>query len=194
MLAEKFSAIYGKKINMSRIGKKSISIIDKVTVTVVESVVVVKGPNGELKIDIPDNIKVEVKDNQILVTRANDEKQTKALHGLIRSLVNNSVIGVVNGYKKVLKLVGTGYKVHAKGADLILSVGFSHPVEVKLIPGVKLTVQGNDTVVVEGINKQIVGQMAANIRAIKPPEPYKGKGIRYEDEIVRKKAGKTATA
>lgn len=179
---------------MSRIGKKPISITNQVTATVVKSVVSVKGPKGELSIDVPDKIKVEVKDDQVFVTRANDEKQTKALHGLIRSLVNNNVTGVSQGYKKVLKLVGTGYKVQTKGANLILSVGFSHPVEVELISGVKLTVKGNDTIIIEGIDKQLVGQMAANIRAIKPPEPYKGKGIRYEDEVVRRKAGKTATA
>lgn len=177
---------------MSRIGKKPIAIADQVTVTVADSQVMVKGPKGQLTLDIPAKIKVEVKDNQVFVTRTDDLKPTKALHGLLRSLIENHVIGVTEGYKKTLKLVGTGYRVQTKGANLVLSVGYSHPVEVKSPADIKLTVQGTDTIVIEGIDKQLVGQVAADIRSIRPPEPYKGKGVRYEDEVVKLKPGKAA--
>jgi len=139
-------------------------------------------------------IKVEVEGNQVKVLRSNELRSTRAYHGLIRSLIANCIDGVVNGYKKTLKLVGTGYRVATKGVELSLSVGFSHPVVVKPIEGIKLSVSGNDTIVIEGIDKQKVGQMSADIRAINPPEPYKGKGIRYEDEVVKRKAGKTAVS
>lgn len=179
---------------MSRIGKKPISITNQVTVSVADDAVAVKGPKGEQKIAIPANIVVEVKDGLVMVNRTNDDKQSRASHGLVRSLINNSVIGVTQGYKKVLKMVGTGYRVQAKGANLELSVGFSHPVEVKPKLGVKLSTQGNDTIIIEGAEKQAVGQVSADIRAIRPPEPYKGKGIHYEGEVIRRKAGKTAGA
>jgi len=179
---------------MSRIGKKPISLPSGVTVTVSDSQVIVKGQKGELKVDLLPNINVEVKDDQVLVTRKNDLKQTKANHGLIRSLVDNHVIGVTQGYKKTLKLVGTGYRVASKGAGLTLSVGFSHPVEVTAIEGVKLKIESNNVIHIEGTDKQRVGQMAADIRAVRKPEPYKGKGIRYEDEIVRRKSGKAAVS
>lgn len=179
---------------MSKIGRTPISIPDSVTVTVVGQVVTVKGPQGELQVSLVRGIKVEVKDNQVTVSRTGHEKQTKANHGLIRSLINNSVIGVTEGYKKTLKMVGTGYRVQQKGKDLNLQVCFSHAVPYPAPEGISLKVEGNDTIYIEGIDKQQVGQVAAEIRKIKHPEPYKGKGIRYEDEIVRRKQGKAAVA
>jgi large subunit ribosomal protein L6 len=175
---------------MSRIGKAAITIPAGVTVSVNGSVVDIKGPKGQLKVDILKGIKVEVKGDQISVSRTNENKQTKAFHGLIRSLIQNNVIGVAEGYKKTLKLVGTGYRVKAAGAGISLAVGFSHPVDVVPDQGVTIKVEGNDTIHIEGFDKQAVGQLAANIRKIRPPEPYKGKGIRYEDEVVRRKQGK----
>lgn len=177
---------------MSRIGLKAIEVPQGVTVNVNGSVVEVKGPKGQLTVEVLPGITVEVKEGSVLVNRVNDEKQTRAFHGLIRSLVNNAVEGVANGYKKTLKLIGTGYRVKAQGAGIQLSVGFSHPVDFTPEQGVSLKVEGTDTIHIEGISKQAVGQVAANIRKIRPPEPYKGKGIRYEDEEVRRKQGKAA--
>ncbi len=177
---------------MSRIGRTPISIPQGVTVTATAEVVTVKGPKGELVTSIPAKIKVAVADGMVVVTRSNDEKPTKALHGLVRSLVNNTIIGVTAGYKKTLKLIGTGYRAKAQGQGIQLAVGFSHPVDVPAKPGISLKVEGTDTIYVEGTDKQQVGQMAAEIRKIRPPEPYKGKGIRYEDEVVRRKQGKAA--
>lgn len=154
--------------------------------------VVVKGPKGQLSAPLFPGITVKVEENEIMVGRTSDEKQTKAFHGLVRSLLENHVLGVTEGYKKTLKLVGTGYRVSPKGQGLSLAVGFSHPVDFAGVTGVKLTAEGSDTIHIEGIDKHMVGQVAANIRAIKPPEPYKGKGIRYEDEVVRRKQGKAA--
>lgn len=176
---------------MSRIGKKPITIPAGVTVTVTNDSVEVKGPKGQLSVALLPKVTVKVEDNQVLVSRKGNEPQTRAFHGLIRSLIANNVVGVTDGYKKTLKLVGTGYRVAAKGAGLSLSVGFSHQVEVEAKPGVKLSVEGNDTIHIEGIDRQLVGQVAADIRAIKPPEPYKGKGVRYVDEQVKIKPGKT---
>lgn len=177
---------------MSKIGRKAISIPSGVTVTVADTGIAVKGPKGELLTPCFDNINVEVKDSEVLVTRTSEDRQVRALHGLVRSLVNNTIIGVTEGYKKTLKLVGTGYRVQAKGAGLALSLGFSHPVDVAETKGVKFTLQGTDTIVIEGIDKHLVGQVAANIRRLKPPEPYQGKGIKYEDEVIRRKQGKAA--
>lgn len=177
---------------MSRIGKKSISIPQGVTVTVNDSDVVVTGKNGSVTVPYMHGITVKTEDAEIFVTRSNDEIQSRANHGLIRSLLQNAVEGVTNGYKKTLKLVGTGYRVQAQGANISLAVGYSHPVVVEAIPGVKLEVEGNDTIHISGIDKQQVGQVAANIRKVRPPEPYKGKGIRYSDEEVRRKQGKAS--
>lgn len=177
---------------MSRIGRKPVALVPGVTVEVNGGQAIVKGPKGELKVTIPAMIEVKVEGSEVLVSAKNGEAQTKALHGLVRSLINNSVVGVSQGYKKTLKLIGTGYRVATKGAGLELAVGFSHKVDVKPVAGVKLTIEGNDTINIEGIDKQVVGQLAAEIRLIKPPEPYLGKGIRYEDEVVVKKQGKTA--
>lgn len=177
---------------MSRIGLKAINVPQGVTVTVAGSAVEVKGPKGQLSVEVLPGITVAVADNQVNVTRTNDEKQTRAFHGLVRSLIENAVIGVSEGYKKTLKLIGTGYRVKAQGAGVSLSVGFSHPVDVVPTAGVTLKVEGTDTIHIEGIDKQAVGQVAADIRKVRPPEPYKGKGIRYEDEEVRRKQGKAA--
>lgn len=177
---------------MSKIGRRAIAIPQGVTVEVTTTEVVVKGPKGSISTPLLRGIGVTVADNEVVVSRQNDEKQTKAFHGLLRSLLNNNIAGVANGFKKTLKLIGTGYRVAAKGKGLSLSVGFSHPVEFTAPDTIKLTVEGSDTIHIEGFDKQVVGQVAANIRAIKPPEPYKGKGIRYEDEVVRRKQGKAA--
>lgn len=178
---------------MSRIGKQHITLPSGVTVSVTPSEVVVKGPKGELKTQLLPGITVAVVDGQVEVSRADDEKQTRANHGLIRSLINNNVIGVTEGYKKTLKMVGTGYRVAKKGTGITLSVGFSHQVDFAAPDTVLINVEGQDTIHIEGFDKQMVGQVAANIRKIRPPEPYKGKGIRYVDEVVRRKQGK-ATA
>jgi large subunit ribosomal protein L6 len=177
---------------MSRIGRKAITLPAGVNVTVDAAKVTVTGPKGSLTVELLPGITVEVAEDQVNVGRKNELKQTRAFHGLVRSLINNHVNGVANGYKKTLKLIGTGYRVAMKGQGLSLAVGFSHPVEVAAVEGVKLTIEGNDTIHLEGIDRQVVGQLAANIRAIKPPEPYKGKGIRYVDEVVRRKQGKAA--
>ncbi len=177
---------------MSKIGKKIISIPAQVTVSVTDGQVIARGSKGELKLTILPNIEVAVEGQEISISRKNDAKQTRANHGLMRSLIANNVEGVANGYKKSLKLVGTGYRVTAKGAGLSMTLGFSHPVEVEPVAGVTFKVEGNDTVHIEGIDKQMVGQVAADIRSLRPPEPYLGKGIRYSDEIVKKKPGKAA--
>lgn len=178
---------------MSRIGKKVIAIPTGVTVSVAGSEVVVRGPKGELKQLVPSGITVAVAEGQVQVSRESDDKYVRALHGLIRSLLSNHIKGVVDGFKKTLKLVGTGYRATAKGQGLSLALGFSHPVEFSPDAGVSLKVEGTDTIHIEGINKHDVGQVAANIRKIRPPEAYKGKGIRYENEVIRLKPGKTAT-
>lgn len=177
---------------MSKIGRKPISLPSGVTVEVQADAVVVKGPKGQLSAPLLSGITVKVEDNEVVVGRTSDDKQVRAFHGLVRSLINNHVHGVAEGYKKTLKLVGTGYRVAPKGAGISLSLGFSHPVDVPAEAGVKITTEGSDTIHIEGIDKHAVGQVAANIRALRPPEPYKGKGIRYEDEVVRRKQGKAA--
>lgn len=179
---------------MSKIGKKPIIIPAGVTVNIAAESVLVKGPKGELTVNLMSGIKVAMENNEVVVTRANDLQQTRAAHGLIRSLIANCVTGVTDGYKKTLKLVGTGYRVAAKGAGLQVTVGYSHPVDIEPVAGVKISAEGNDTIHIEGFDKQLVGQVAANIRGIRPPEVYKGKGIRYEDEVVHTKPGKAVTA
>lgn len=177
---------------MSKIGRKPLALPSGVTVTVQGEQVIVKGPKGELKAPLLSNLQVVVEGEEVKVTRNSEERQVKAFHGLLRSLLENHIEGVTNGYKKTLKLIGTGYRVSAKGKGLTLALGFSHPVDVAPLEGVNIKAEGNDTIIVEGIDKQLVGQMAADIRRLKPPEPYKGKGIRYEDEVVRRKQGKAA--
>lgn len=176
---------------MSRIGKKPIIIPEGVEVKIEEQKIYVKGPKGELQGKIRPEIKVEQKDGQILVSPREETKKTNAFWGLQRTLIFNMIEGVVKGYEKKLELRGVGYKAELKGEDLILKVGFSHPVLIKKIEGVKFLVEKN-IITVSGINKETVGQVAAKIRRVRPPEPYKGKGIRYFGEIVRQKAGKKA--
>jgi len=175
---------------MSRIGKKPIEVPDKVEVTIADKLVRVKGPKGELQREILPRVKVEKDGNVIRVLRENDSKQARAFHGLMRQLIANMVIGVAEGFKKILVIEGLGYRAELKGKKLVLSLGFSHPIEYEPPTGININVEGNDKIIVEGIDKELVGQVAAIIRKFRPPEPYKGKGIRYIDEQVRRKAGK----
>ncbi|HEX9774045.1 MAG TPA: 50S ribosomal protein L6 [Actinomycetota bacterium] len=177
---------------MSRIGKAPIPVPKGVEISLSGSHVTVKGPKGTLERDLHPDIGVSVADEVISVTRPSDEREHRALHGLTRSLVANMVEGVTNGFQKVLEIQGVGYRASAKGKDLEILVGFSHPVPVEAPEGITFTVETPTRIVVAGSDKQLVGQIAANIRAIRPPEPYKGKGIRYEGEYVRRKAGKAA--
>jgi len=179
---------------VSRVGKQPISITPGVTVKDKDREIEVIGPKGSLRMAYRREIKIEIKDNQILVNRLNDSKISRSLHGLTRTLIANMVKGVTEGFSKTLKVVGTGYKVVAEGKDLVLSVGFSHPVNVKQPEGISFEVEGNNIIKVSGINKGLVGQWAAKIRDIYPPEAYKGKGIRYLDEEVRRKPGKAGKA
>ena len=175
---------------MSRIGKLPISVPGGVNVSIDGQSVTVKGPKGELSLVIAEPIRVSLEEGQVLVTRPDDERDSRALHGLSRTLINNNIIGVTEGYSKGLEVVGTGYRVVAKGTGLELALGFSHPVLVDAPEGISFELEGNTKITVRGIDKQAVGETAANIRKLKKPEPYKGKGIRYAGEIVRRKAGK----
>ncbi len=176
---------------MSRIGKLPIEIPKGVEVKINNDIVTIKGPLGQLTQKIPADIQVKIENNLIKVERKNDLKQTKALHGLIRSLLKNHIIGVTTGWTKKLQLVGVGYRANLKGNTLVLSLGFSHDVNFDLPNDVKAKVDQQVKIELTGIDKQKVGQVAAVIRSLKPPEPYKGKGIRYEDEEIIRKAGKT---
>lgn len=176
---------------MSRIGRLPIDIPAGVDVKIDGQAVSVKGPKGELELTVAAPIEVKLEENQVLVTRPDDERTSRSLHGLTRTLIANQIIGVTQGYSKGLEIVGTGYRVAQKGSSLELALGFSHPVVVDAPAGITLTVEGNNKITVAGIDKQAVGEVAANIRKIKKPEPYKGKGIRYAGEVVRRKAGKS---
>jgi len=175
---------------MSRIGKMPISLPAGVTVVIEGQKVAVKGPKGELHLVISEPIKVVLEENEVLVSRPDDEAKSKSLHGLSRTLIANNIHGVSIGFTKTLEIVGTGYRAAAKGATVELALGFSHPVVVTPPEGVVLTVEGNTKIVVSGVDKQAVGEMAANIRKLRKPEPYKGKGVRYADEQVRRKEAK----
>ncbi|MCD9625486.1 50S ribosomal protein L6 [Rhabdothermincola salaria] len=176
---------------MSRIGRAPIPVPAGVDVTVAGRHITVKGPKGTLERDIPELITVRQDEGQLLVERPNDERESRALHGLVRSLVNNMVVGVSEGFRKDLDIVGVGYRATAKGNDALeLALGFSHPVSVKAPEGITFEVASPTTIGVVGVDKEAVGQVAANIRAIRKPEPYKGKGVRYRDEHVVRKAGK----
>jgi large subunit ribosomal protein L6 len=175
---------------MSRIGRQPIPVPAGVTATVDGSSVTVKGPKGTLSLTVADPIVVSEEEGNLVVTRPNDERASRSLHGLTRTLVANMVIGVTQGYEKGLEIVGTGYRVAAKGTDLEFQLGFSHPVTVKAPEGISFQVDSPIKFKVIGIDKQQVGEVAANIRKIRKPEPYKGKGVRYEGEVVRRKAGK----
>ncbi|MBA3489825.1 MAG: 50S ribosomal protein L6 [Longispora sp.] len=176
---------------MSRIGRKPIEVPSGVDLAVDGQTVSVKGPKGQLSHVIAEPIKAERgEDGQLYVSRPNDERKAKELHGLSRTLIANMISGVTTGYKKTLEIQGTGYRVTAKGSDLEFALGFSHPVVVAAPKGITFSVEKPTVFSVEGIDKQQVGEVAANIRKIRPPEPYKGKGVRYQGEIVRRKAGK----
>lgn len=178
---------------MSRIGKTPITLPSGVDVTLGANRVEVKGPKGSLTQDFPEVISVSTDGDQVIIERADDERQSRALHGLIRSLVNNMVIGVSEGFRKDLEIVGVGYRANAKGKDkLELQLGYSHPINVQAPAGVEFEVPVPTQIGVVGIDKQVVGQVAAEIRAYRKPEPYKGKGVRYAGEHVRRKAGKAA--
>jgi large subunit ribosomal protein L6 len=175
---------------MSRIGRQPIPVPSGVTATIEGQEVTVKGPKGSLSLTVAEPIVVSQEDGSIVVTRPDDERASRALHGLTRTLVSNMVTGVTQGYEKGLEIVGTGYRVAAKGTDLEFQLGFSHPVLVKAPDGISFQVDSPIKFKVMGIDKQQVGEVAANIRKIRKPEPYKGKGVRYEGEVVRRKAGK----
>lgn len=176
---------------MSRIGKKPIEIPSGVTITQNGNTLTVKGPKGELTRSFHPDMTINVDEKQVVVTRPSDEKAHRAIHGTTRSIIANMVEGVSKGFEKSLELVGVGYRAQKQGKKLVLNVGYSHPVEVTPENGLEIEVPSNTKVVVKGIDKEKVGALAADIRAIRPPEPYKGKGIRYEGEYVRRKEGKT---
>ena len=177
---------------MSRVCKMPIAIPAVVTVTVTQEIVVtVKGPKGELVKAMHKDINIAVEDAQVVVTRPSDVKEHRALHGLTRALLNNMVVGVSQGFSKTLELNGVGYRAQLQGKKLVMNLGYSHPVEVEAVDGVDFKLDGTTKVIVEGIDKEKVGAVAANIRSWRKPEPYKGKGIKYSDEVIRRKEGKT---
>jgi len=176
---------------MSRIGNKVITIPAGVEVTQNDDVVTVKGPKGELNFSKSPAITMTVSDNEISFDRPDDSKTHRTIHGTTRAIVNNMVVGVTEGFEKTLDLIGVGYRAQLQGNKLVLNVGLSHQVEFEAREGVTVEVPSNTKIIVKGINKEHVGELAANIRAVRPPEPYKGKGIRYTDEFVRRKEGKT---
>jgi len=176
---------------MSRIGKLPIEIPDKVEVKLEGNKMTVKGPKGELSQEFSPVINIEVKDNELLVKRDGDSKEERSLHGLCRSLINNMVVGVTNGFEKKLEMVGVGYHANVQGKNLVLEVGYSHPVTIEAEGDIQFEVEKNTHITVRGIDKQLVGEFAAKIRSVRKPEPYKGKGIKYVDEHIRRKVGKT---
>ena len=177
---------------MSRIGRMPIAIPAGVTVDVAENnTVTVKGPKGELKRTLPAEMDIKMEDGQLTVARPNDLKKMKSLHGLTRTLINNMIVGVTDGYEKKLEVNGVGYRASKSGKTLTLNLGYSHPVEMTDPEGIETVLEGQNIIIVKGIDKEKVGQFAANIREKRPPEPYKGKGIKYLDEHIRRKVGKT---
>jgi large subunit ribosomal protein L6 len=177
---------------VSRIGKLPVPLVGGVKCEVSGSHVKVTGPKGALETDFDPDMKIEASESEIVVSRPSENKEHRALHGLTRALLNNMVIGVSQGYEKTLLIEGVGYRASIQGKILNLTLGFSHPVSVEPPEGITFTVEGTQTIKVSGINKQMVGQMAANVRAYRKPEPYKGKGIRYADEHIRRKVSKAA--
>lgn len=176
---------------MSRIGKKPIALPKGVTVAITESAVNVKGPLGTLNRALPAHVTVTVGAGEVVVTRENDSKTARAMHGLTRTLISNMVTGVSTGYQKQLEIVGVGYKAEKKGSDLALSLGYSHPIEFAAPDGITIEVPKPTTIIVKGYDKEMLGVVAATIRSFRKPEPYKGKGIKYSDEVILRKAGKT---
>ena len=176
---------------MSRIGRKPISLPPGVEIKIENNIITVKGPKGVLSQSIPEDITIEREENELLVKRPSDAKRHRAMHGLTRALVANMVTGVTSGFEKKLEMVGVGYRAQMQGSKLVINIGFSNPVEVDPPQGIEFEVPAVTKITVKGIDKQLVGNTAADIRAIRKPEPYKGKGLRYENEVVRRKAGKT---
>ena len=176
---------------MSRIGKMPIPVPAGVEVKIDGNDVSVTGPKGQLALTVKSPITVALEDGSVIVTRPDDERVSRSLHGLTRTLISNQITGVTEGYSKGLEIVGTGYRVTAKGSDIEFALGYSHPILVKAPAGITFTVEGNNKVTVSGIDKQAVGEVAANLRKLRKPEPYKGKGVRYAGEVVRRKAGKS---
>ena len=176
---------------MSRIGNKVITVPAGVEVNIVDNFATVKGPKGELKQQFDKDMTFNIEGSEITVVRPSDSKRHRTVHGTTRAILANMIEGVSAGFKKELELIGVGYRAQMQGKKLVLSVGYSHPVEFEEIDGITLGVEGNTKVSIEGINKEVVGQYAAKVRAVRPPEPYKGKGIRYVGEYVRRKEGKT---
>lgn len=175
---------------MSRVGNKLINVPAGVEITVNGNIVTVKGPKGTLTKEFSSDITIKLENNNIVVERPNDLPAMRAMHGTTRALINNMVIGVSEGFKKTLTLVGVGYRATEKNKGLDMALGFSHPVIIDAVDGVTMTVEKNTTIHIEGIEKDVIGQIAAEIRAKRPPEPYKGKGVKYSDEVVRRKEGK----
>lgn len=175
---------------MSRVGKLPIPVPAGVTIDVADGVCTVKGPKGTLVQDVHETVRVSVAEGEVVVTRPDDKPESRALHGLTRALINNMVTGVTAGFRKSLELQGTGYRAALQGSTLVLTVGYSHLVEMPPIEGAAFTVETNTLLHVDGIDKQVVGQQAALVRRVRPPEPYHGKGIRYRGEVVKLKAGK----
>jgi large subunit ribosomal protein L6 len=179
---------------MSRIGRATISIPKGVEVKLAEQSISIKGPKGELSTSLPSPITAEIADGELKFNRPDDSRDNRSLHGLARALANNMVTGVTTGFEKELEIQGIGYRADMRGSKLGLALGFSHPVEVEVPKGLKVSVDGTTRIKIAGADKQLVGQFAANIRSIRPPEPYKGKGIRYLNEHVRRKVGKAGAA
>lgn len=178
---------------MSRIGNRKLVVPEGVTIEVLDDIVTVKGPKGELNTHIGSkNVTVQVENNEIMVARNNDENKTKAMHGTVNANIANMIEGVTKGYQKQLEILGVGYRFTAKGNTLVINAGYSHPVEIAVPEGLKIEVPSNTELTITGIDKIKVGEFAANVRKVRPPEPYKGKGIRYKDEIVHRKEGKKA--
>jgi len=175
---------------MSRVGKQPIILSKQVKANFKDRTIYIEGPKGRLELRLPYKIKVEIDNEKILVKRESDDKKTKSLHGTIRALINNMVKGITEGFKKELEIVGVGYKAQLKGQTLVLNLGFSHPIEVSIPKDLKVNLPSQTKIFIEGIDKQKVGEFAAQIRRIYPPDPYKGKGIRYAQEAVRRKLGK----
>jgi large subunit ribosomal protein L6 len=177
---------------MSRIGRLPVAVPNGVTVTVTpDNVVTVKGPKGQLVKAMSNKINIAVENNSVVVTRDSDDKEKRALHGLTRALVNNMIVGVTQGFQKTLDLVGVGYRAALQGKKLVLNLGYSHPVEIEAVSGIEFEIPAPTRIVVKGIDKELVGAVAADVRTWRKPEPYKGKGIKYDNEVIRRKEGKT---
>ncbi|HIL80141.1 MAG TPA: 50S ribosomal protein L6 [Myxococcales bacterium] len=179
---------------MSRIGNKPIAVPSGVDISLGETEIKVKGPKGSITGPLPTVISAAVEDGKLILTRCDDKKETRAQHGLARALANNMVLGVAKGFSKSLEIEGVGYRAELKGKKLILTLGFSHPVEMDIPEGLSVEMNGTTRLKIGGVDKQAVGQFSADIRKLRPPEPYKGKGIRYEGEYIRRKVGKTGAA